>query len=62
VPQPENPLWQYSWVAESLANDPEFIKAGFYNGRFIIATVDKHTMRTSKHSTQIWSISRLESM
>jgi hypothetical protein len=47
VPQPENPLWQYSRVAESLAIDPEFIKAGFYIGRFIIAAMDTETYRAN---------------
>jgi hypothetical protein len=29
-----------SLVAETLANDPDFIQAGFHIGRFIIAMVD----------------------
>jgi hypothetical protein len=38
--QSENPPQQYSWVAESLANDPDFIKVGFHRGRIITTVVD----------------------
>jgi hypothetical protein len=40
MPRSENPSRQYSWVAESLANDLEFIKARFHIGRFITVAVD----------------------
>jgi hypothetical protein len=40
MPQSEKPLQQHSRVAESLWDNPEFIRAGFHIERFIMAAVD----------------------
>jgi hypothetical protein len=40
MPRVSKSARQYSQVEESLAKDPEFVKAGFHIGRFITAVVD----------------------
>jgi hypothetical protein len=40
MPRPEKQLRQYSWVTESLFDNPEFIKTGFHISRFITIAVD----------------------
>jgi hypothetical protein len=40
VPRLKKQSRQYSRVAESLFDNPEFIQAGFHNGRFITTAVD----------------------
>jgi hypothetical protein len=47
VPCPEKQPWQYSRIAESLANNPEFIKAGFHIDRFITTAVDTEADRAN---------------
>jgi hypothetical protein len=47
VPHSEEQPWKYSRVAESLADNPEFIKVGFHIGRFIIAAVDTKADRAN---------------
>jgi hypothetical protein len=44
-PQPKSLPRQTLLVAETLANDPDFIHAGFHIGRFIIAVVDTKANR-----------------
>jgi hypothetical protein len=46
-PHSKKPPWQYSRVAESLANDPEFIKARIRIDRFITTVVDTKADNTN---------------
>jgi hypothetical protein len=61
MPRIEKPMQRYSCVEEFLANDPEFIKAGFHIGRFTTATVDTEvgcmnigTLYTNLKSALTW--------
>jgi hypothetical protein len=40
VPHPKRQPRQYSWVVESLADNPAFIKAEFHISRFVTAAID----------------------
>jgi hypothetical protein len=43
-----------SLVAETLANDPDFIQAGFHIGRFIIAMVDRLNIEGLLMESKSW--------
>jgi hypothetical protein len=45
VPRPEKQPWQYSCVAESLWDNPDFIQAGFHIGRYVTASVNTKAER-----------------
>jgi hypothetical protein len=45
VPQSDEIPWQPSRVAESLWDNPEFIKAGFHLGKFVTASVENEDDR-----------------
>jgi hypothetical protein len=47
MPWPKNPPRQYSQVAESLFDNPEFIQARFHTGRFVTAVVDTEVDRAN---------------
>jgi hypothetical protein len=40
MPQSEKQPREYSQVAESLWDNPEFVKAGFHDGCFITVAID----------------------
>jgi hypothetical protein len=51
-PQPESLPWWTPLVAETLANDPDFIQAEFHIGRFITAVVDTEADRLNTEALQ----------